>query len=298
MATKSKTKAGLHAKKGAKKGAVKKKKRAISGGIGVISTIAITREMKQAIKTGVGNSNISIKFTYVGSYKEGKLKKKFDRLNGDARIGLIITVGGNKVYDQAAIRATKPFISLLGAAPATPDDFCYGGYELRSYALNSDRVNLLTDPAGLNFPRTKIVLLRNPNSSQSIAEVNDWRNNIHGGRILEAGADGTDENNSSTFEAAFGSIPSGSKAVVISADPFFQESMDELVAAANDSKKYICYPLQDYANAFDPPEKDNAVAIGPSLLDSYEDIGALASDVLADGQKRSFEHADSSTKYF
>ena len=150
-------------KKSAKKASKKKLgELALASGIGVVSTISITKEMKESFKTGVNNSNVSIKFTYVGSYKRGKLRKKIDRFNSDSNIGLIVTVGGNKAYDAAANRATKPFISLLGAAPSTLDLQCYGGIELRNYALNEPRVQKLTDPSGLDFKRSRIVLYRTP----------------------------------------------------------------------------------------------------------------------------------------
>src|SRR5262245_38761395 len=252
-----KAKVGSATKKTVKKTSKKKATKVLALGIGVISTISISTDMKKAIRTGVNNPDIPIKFTYVGSYKKAKLRRKVDRFNSDTKIGLIVTVGGNKAYDAAARRATKPFISLLGAAPSAPDQQCYGGFEMKSYAFNENRVQELTDPDGLNFSRSKIVLLQNPNAFIAGVEADDWRRNVRGGPLIEAGADTTpDENDSSTYQTAFEAIAHMNPpvdAVVISADPFFQETMDELVAAANGSNKYICYPLQEYADAYDPP---------------------------------------------
>jgi hypothetical protein len=304
MAT-SKAKAGkakvrARVKKTAKKTSKKKAVKVQASGIGVISTISITTDMKKAIRTGVNNPGIPIKFTYVGSYKRSKLQRKIDRFNSDKKIALIVTVGGNKAYDAAARRATKPFISLLGAAPSAPDEQCYGGFEMRSYAFNENRVQELTDPAGLKFSRSKIVLLQNPNALIAGDEADDWRKNVRGGPILEAGADTTpDENDSSTYQTRFEAIAQMNiDAVVISADPFFQETMDELVEAANGSKKYICYPLQEYADADEPPLPGKAMAYGPSLIDSYEDLGELASQVLGDGAKRPFVAVQARKKEF
>ncbi len=58
----------------------------------------------------------------------------------------------------------------------------------------------------------------------------------------------------------------------MSADPFFQETMDELVPEANKSGIHVIYPLQDYKNAWEPPTPGYATLQGPDLLEAYSQL--------------------------
>src|SRR3954464_5622009 len=116
------------AKKQSKKKIKKRKSRApLTQGIGVVSTIFMTREMKSNFAEGVNENAVIKKYKHLGTYKKPKLKKRIEQFNSDAKIGLIVTVGGTKAYDAAAAYSTKPFISLVGAVPTAPDSWCYGG---------------------------------------------------------------------------------------------------------------------------------------------------------------------------
>jgi hypothetical protein len=264
--------------------------------VGIISTISITRDMKQALNTGFANPSVRLKFSYVGSYKPAKMKKKFTKFNNNNNIKLVITLGGNKTYDAAVQYSTKPFVSLVGVEPAQ-NQVCKGGVSLNSADGNQARVDHLTNVLGKT--KSKIGLLCNPNSSMNATEEGDWINNIRmpAANIFHAGKDATaDENDTDTYDTAFAKITAaGMQAVVVSADPFFQETMDELVADANDAGVYITYPLQGYNKAWEPPTMGNATLQGPDLLMAYSQLGTVAASALMTGQPQGFRPANSAT---
>jgi hypothetical protein len=66
------------------------------------------------------------------------------------------------------------------------------------------------------------------------------------------------------------------KAIVVSADPFFTETMNKLVDAANRTGEHVCCPLQDYSDAPPAPTAGKTTLFGPSLKSSYKLLGRLA----------------------
>src|SRR5262245_29490201 len=107
--TKSATKAKSAAKKskGRKGRTGKKQIKALTRGIGVISTISMTRELRTAFEKGVNDSTVVFKYKHLSSYKDVKLGKKFKKFNKDTDIGMIVSVGGLKAYNAAAKYAKK-----------------------------------------------------------------------------------------------------------------------------------------------------------------------------------------------
>jgi hypothetical protein len=267
--------------------------------IGIISTIHITREMKQAIKTGVADPTVKLRFCYVGSYRPAKLKRKLEKFNNRPAIKLVVTVGGNKTYETAKAFSQKQFVSLVGVTPPTPPALCKGGVTLNSPGQNQARVNHLVGTKGKT--KNKIALLCNPNSAMNATEQSEWVNGIgmpgNGSTIFHAGKDNTaDENDSDTFDKAFKQIKdAGMQAVVVSADPFFHEAMDELVDDANDTGLYVTYPLQDYNRAWESPAPGLATLQGPDLLMAYGQLGTVAAAVLRTGSNQGFVSANSAT---
>jgi hypothetical protein len=94
-------------------------------------------------------------------------------------------------------------------------------------------------------------------------------------------------NNPANFNLDFNNFGGGINAVVVSADPYFQRHRDDLIAAANPSGKYICYPFRAFANVGGAhrPTSDNAVIIGPDLHANNPDgayfmMGAMTTAIL------------------
>lgn len=291
MATKSKAKA-KKAKYGKRPGSKKKKRKtgkgkaALTMGIGVISTIRARPRLKNAFKDGVNNANVTIKSEHVASYKRAKLKAKIEQFNADAQIGLIVMVGGLVAYEAAnSGLATKPFLALLGVTPLDDGSQCFGGVSLDSSRSNPDRINDLVTNNG--FAASEIGLFQNPNSAMQAQEEQLWTGALP---VVKCSVDANGDVNPATYPADMAQFPATVKAIVISADPFFQDTMDELIAAANGTGKYICYPLQAYENTggTNLPTPGKTTLFGPSLVGAYKLLGQLASIALNTGEPVDF----------
>jgi hypothetical protein len=200
--------------------------------------------------------------------------------------GLLVTIGGLVSWDAAMSNAATPFISLIGGTPqigkdpfpspsSTPPSWFWGAVSLESYAGNATRiVHLGRIPQG--FKSNQICLLYNPNSFMQGIELQTWPNY----NCQPAGIDPDGNNSALYYAAAFQSIIAnyGTPAVVVSADPFFQYTKDQLVAAANASGLYVCYPSTSYLNAATPPL--GATLFGPAIEAGMTALGTMARTVL------------------
>lgn len=279
--SKAKPKAGKKPSKSRKpvkkKGDKRKGKAGLTLGIGVISTIAVGTPLRNAFKSGLNNPNVTIKTKFALSYNQAKLKREIEQFNNNSAIGLIITLGGLVAYNVAAAFATKPFLSLVGAAPAPAPAKCLGGVTLQSYLSDPLRVTYLE---GKGFSELQIGLFYNPNSVMANDEKARWTGATP---PIPGGVDASGENSSAVYPANFAGIPSNITALVVSADPFFQDTKDPLVAAANSSGRYVCYPLQDFGDASPAPTHQKATLYGPALADAYKLLGVLAGNALTTG---------------
>jgi hypothetical protein len=96
-------------------------------------------------------------------------------------------------------------------------------------------------------------------------------------------------NSTATYAPAFAAIEAAHmQAVVVSADPFFKDTMDHLIDAANrwltgGKGRRIVYPLHDYENTAGKckPVAGHTVH-GPDLGDAHEELGKIAAEFLAD----------------
>jgi len=73
------------------------------------------------------------------------------------------------------------------------------------------------------------------------------------------------------------------RAVIISADPYFQDSKEALIEAANKEPIFICYPLTNYRNnaGVHKPSAGRTLLYGPRLEAAITQMGTLAGTVLA-----------------
>jgi hypothetical protein len=190
---------------------------------------------------------------------------------------LIVTVGGVIAYDSANRTSSKPFFSLLGAAPENPSGFFQGGVDLQMYSTHDARIKHLTDD--LHYNASQIYLFFNENSKTKDDEKNKWK-----AGNPKAGA-GPGPNDTSKFHNTFQGI-TGKAAVVFSADPFFYSKREDLIREANtwvrNGQRHVIYPLKEYANQNGTNQPDPTVSIlhGPSLYDGYFVLGQLVGDYL------------------
>ncbi len=239
--------------------------------------------LKTAFKGGYSDSGGSLAVDFVDNlgYDRADLRQKFLQLNADSTIALVVTVGGLIIFKVADNRSTKKFISLVGGKPDSNGGSFLGGVSLQSFKMNALRLEHLDD---LGFRKQEVGLFQNPNSDMADREKNRWR----GGEVRRGGVDADGNNDPSKFANDLTLFASGIKAVVISADPFFQKAKNDLVSAANavaagPSGKYFCYPLQDYGAATPPPTPGKTTLHGPTLAAPYRLLGVCASLVINSG---------------
>jgi hypothetical protein len=190
-----------------------------------------------------------------------------------ANPGVIITFGGNVVASAMAQNNPHnvPFFSVIGNLSLDLSGATYlsGGVNLDTVAKNADRFNHLTND--LKIPASQIAFLSNPNSAMYIAEYNQWAALNPGGSFytfnplslvppimtIQQGFDNVFQ----TFARN-----GGASVMLVSADPAFQDNKDALIAAANNSNKIVCYPLQTYNNNFGTlPAAGRFTIHGPKL---------------------------------
>jgi hypothetical protein len=143
---------------------------------------------------------------------------------------------------------------------------------LHTYTDNNARISYLRK----KFAPSDICLLYNPNSVMSAAEVANWT----GGTSVAANNGLSDP---AKFNLDFASI--SQPAIIMSADPYFHHNREPLIAAANASGKYICYPLNSYRNVGgkNKPSKGYASIWGPDIHGSaggYYLLGGIANSYL------------------
>jgi hypothetical protein len=246
----------------------------------VLSTITMPAALQTAFTAGYNANGGTLTVDFVDNlgYDKPTLRAKFQELNNIGAIALVVTVGGLIIFKVANNQSTKKFISLVGGTPDNnPSNAFLGGVSLQSFKMNRLRLGHLDD---LGFQKNEVGLYQNPNSDMVDNEARHWK----GGEIRQASGN----NDPGAFANDLSLFSSGTKAIVISADPFFQKEKDKLVDAANavaagPSGKYFCYPLQDYGAAARLPLAGKTTLHGPSLADPYRLLGVCASLVIKSG---------------
>jgi hypothetical protein len=255
-------------KKPAKQKGKKRKGKAGVAIVGVVSSISVTSALQNAIAKG-GNFTLQQLSINGGlGYDPVALQNAISQFNSDTNIQVIITVGGSITYTAAAAVAglAKPFVSVVGEEPADSATQCYGGVTLRSCQTDTDRIQKTLH--GKGFQPTEIGLYYNPKSV--MAENLSWP----GGEVVAA----TVPNNKANYPGDLAQFSAGIKAIVISADPFFQDTKDALTAAVGNITQYCCYSLQDFNG-----KHLKASMHGPKLKEVYSLVGTLAANALTNG---------------
>jgi hypothetical protein len=196
---------------------------------------------------------------------------------------MIVSLGGLVTAHAVTMMAQKPFLVVIGQIPKS-DDFVlaqnnnyYGGVNLNTTHDNVRRRQFLATSAGI--PLDSIWLLHNPNARMSMMEVEEWRNG-HRIRGHAAAAAVPGGNDSADFAVAFTRLRNATaQGIVVSADPFFTNSWNAFVTAANNSTLHFCYPFQLYNKAQNPPTAGQHWYYGLDLLDAYTTLGKMAGNL-------------------
>jgi len=253
--------------------------------IAIVSPIS-TANFQQGFVAGLNNPQIAL--TWDDHDPNGKVygygtKKNYKALSNaiashDGLVGLIVTTGGNIAF-RAAVDArlkTTPFISLVGEVPARRPDNFYGGVALQSWLANDARISFLLG-LGKGYVASDIGLFCNRRSAMHGDETTLW----HGSEYYLTGGGGN--NNASAFTNEFNNVDDSIKALIISADPFFQDNKVALINAANawvgaKPGRSVCYPLANYKNVpgTTPAPAGTSYWFGPDLAGAYQTLGAVA----------------------
>jgi hypothetical protein len=258
----------------------------------VIPTIPVPAELKDQFELGLSNSSAHVHYAQNHDYKKNDIGDLITEVRAhNTASDLIVTVGGKAAYDAATTGVTKPFISLLGVKPSSrPSNFA-GCVSLETIAANSDRFDLLT---GKGLDPSEIGLFYNRNShlnndDYTDGEVDAW-NSLVGTRTqaLPGGNNNTGANDSAAYATDFDAtkIPLAIRGLVISADPYFQNTKTLLIPAVNAWMatdpaviRCVCYPTQAYKTATNRPT-DQILIYGPDLLTGFNLLGQLATMAL------------------
>jgi hypothetical protein len=122
-------------------------------------------------------------------------------------------------------------------------------------------------------------------------EVDDWNRQVGTTtQVFTGGIDGGGDNNAAAYASDFPAIPATIKALVVSADPFFQDTKEALIVAANawiaaaaaGVNRFVCYPSLSYANVTGTrPTSGYSILYGPDLVGAYYTLGQLAAAAIA-----------------
>jgi hypothetical protein len=270
----------------------------ITAGIGVISTIAYSNtDLERNFKRGVANDAWCDVATALDSRgydlsPNGQLAAAVRTFSNNASVGLIVTVGGTISAESALQFASKPFVSLIGGTtsgfPGTIAANFYGGVTLDTATRNDIRFSNLIGSRH-NFRPSEICLLSNPTGVIAPTETSQWsQHKDNRGRILKASNDAEIMQRFAEFRQ-----DQTLRAMIVSADPFFQDHKDVLISEANNSSKHVCYPLQIYANngGHHLPHGGRHTLHGPKLATAYFSLGQKAAAVIRGGTPSTLDTA-------
>ena len=243
----------------------------------LVSTLHLSNDLKQSFEEGAGQKPL---------YKVGvdydSLAQIMQQVDGTNR--LIVTTGGLIAFNAARdyIKIAY-FVSLVGATPTGNIGRCLGGIVVPGWSENSARVDFLVNNKGR--ARGAIGLFCNRKSAMNAAEVANWATIPGVNQTIIYAGNTAGHNNSSHYPQDFAQAnAAGITTLVISADPFFYDTEEKLIAAANgwvgpaDGTRYLCYPFEDYGNigGHNQPTTGTASWYGCSLSDAYNQIGVTA----------------------
>jgi hypothetical protein len=207
---------------------------------------------------------------------------------------LLVTFGGLVAYEAANDAGLQGYISLVGNVPAVLHDYCWGGVSLECIATNELRFNYLMEKL---VPKSNIYLFYNPNSEMSVSgeEIQDWNRLTapNSGQVFPGGVNAQGDNDSNAYGPNFDGIETNGniQALVVSADPFFGQTKDPLITAANawlrrgvgGPPRFICYPSRGFATGTQLATR--SILYGPSMEDAYFLMGQVAVNALVLGKQ-------------
>ena len=199
--------------------------------------------------------------------------------NLDLAVALGGLVSARALSDYVdATGVAVPFLILIGRTPNDggslwQNDQFIGGINLDTANQNTYRATCLvghySTPAN-PIAVENICLLYNSNSHMGQREATDWSffGLVKKSSVVQTAAG----YNPNQFANDFTSLPAGTKAVIVSSDPFFTSKAADLVAAARVWASPVCYPNEIYRAA--NPLTNASMIYGPDLSTAFQLLGA------------------------
>lgn len=236
-----------------------------------------------------------------GNYNSNSTKNimRVVRTNLQPNRDLILTVGGlvmakalaNFLYNR---RWQTPFLMLIGSTPSPTsglwnDPNLIGGVNLDTANQNNLRAQYMleyygqgqTSPTAGFIDVSQICLLYNENSHMGAQESMAWQ--FHGRPTLASSVNNQAAYvaNPNPFNNDFQNLPAGTKAVIVSADPFFTSHAADIMQAAMQiiPPIPICFPNEQYVTAAGSPQAKSMI-YGPNLAKAYTLLGQMANTYL------------------
>jgi hypothetical protein len=255
----------------------------------VVSSIPyVGTNFETQFKKGLGNIAGTYKTTDNLGYVPATLQAAVKSAGKD-NATLVVAVGG-LITAQAALNVgTVPFLALTGGIvnfKNAPSGSFLGGVCLDSYKHDSDRIIYLMKKN--NITADQICLLYNSNAAMANTEQQQFTYSQN------ADIDPTNVNNASAiYTAAFDSIglitdasgsPPGIQAIIVSADPFFTLTKEQLKSTAGNYPYYMMYALKEYKTGT-APKHSHATIYAPNddLPTVYNKLGAKARAIVNGG---------------
>jgi hypothetical protein len=261
--------------------------------IGLASSIRITQDLKKAFEDGVHNGGIQIhpkkdNLRYKKNEKSNLVNAIKQHFNTDH---LLVTFGGLVTYEAAHLADVTEFVSVVGNEPSTLHGRCWGGVSLECINSNANRLEYLN--LDKQIPIANIYLFYNENSEMNANydEVNEWNSLVGANtQIVSGGTNANGDNDYTVYTQNFQQINGDAniRGIIISSDPYFQDTKQALVAAANTwlqngTNRYICYPSRTYRAA--SPRAGQSTVFGPSMKEAYFLAGQVAVRAMTAGKQ-------------
>ena len=206
-----------------------------------------------------------------------------------SQLKLIVAAGG-MVSGLAAIGASVPCLAILGRSHNFGLQHVGGFYfDPINGSTNTNlvsKINYLYNNYGIGYDA--MCLLYNGHSWMGSREVTEWTQQLKSlgvtnPLVSDAAGFGTGDNQSINLHNAIGDAINRlkAKAIVVSGDPHFTRKRANIVHAVG-TKIVMCYPFQEYVDEIPASVSNNFYMVyGPKLASVYQNVGALAAQVLS-----------------
>ena len=253
----------------------------VIGFLGSISPVAVERPLavfRQVLKEAGFEERKTVAIEY--RWAEGKYDRLPDLVRDLVRrqVAVIITVGGDPPALAAkAATSNIPIVFMVGRNPVKlglvaslnrPGGNATG-VNLYITETEAKRIELLRD---LVPTATTLAVLMNPKTADAEIQLSEV---LGAARALQWQIEVMNASNDLDIDTAFVTLAQRKVgALLVGADPFFNNRRDLIISLAAQHAIPAIYPLRDFANS------GGLISYGTSLTDAYRQVGIYAGRIL------------------